>query len=196
MDTDQRRLFLRAGAVVSPTGNSIRRKTISFANAGGKCRRGYLRCAMLCSLTLLAAPANAELFGGIRLGAVNLDVDAAGDPKNLALYLGFQVPNQLADISLAGEVSRSFDAGKTRRGGDLEFESEALYLVVRSTSSLFVSLRGGFVRDKVVTDRGTQRDDGFLFGGGVGVVSGRVRILLEYTSIADDADFLSLNFEF
>jgi hypothetical protein len=125
-----------------------------------------------------------------------VDVSSASNPGNMAVYLGFQLDTQLADISLAGEVNRSFSKGETRGGGDLEFESEALFLRIRTTSSLFVSLRGGYVRDKIVTGRDARRDDGILLGGGIGVVSGRTRILIEYTSVAGDADFLSLGLEF
>jgi hypothetical protein len=59
-----------------------------------------------------------------------------------------------------------------------------------------VSLRGGIVQDKIIVDGDSRADDGFLLGGGIGVVSGRTRIELEYTSIAGDANFLSLNIEF
>ncbi|TNF91077.1 MAG: hypothetical protein JSU67_07130 [Gammaproteobacteria bacterium] len=123
-------------------------------------------------------------------------MSTTSNPKNLAVYAGFQLDNRRADTSLMAEVNRTFSKGEARGGGDLEFESEAIFLRVRTTSSLFVSLRGGIVQDKIIVDSDSRRDDGFLLGGGVGVVSGRTRIELEYTSIAGDANFLSLNIEF
>ena len=135
--------------------------------------------------------------GADQPAALASDVASAANPRNLAAYFGFQLDNQLADISLAAEINRSVKSGRMRGGDDLEFESRALYLRVRTTSSLFVSLRGGYVRDRIVVDgASSERDQGFLIGAGLGVVAGRTRILLEYSSIAGDADFLSRNLEF
>ena len=146
---------------------------------------------------LLATQSSADLFGGVRLGSATVDVASTANPRNLAAYLGFQLDNQLADISLAAEINRSVKDGRMRSGGDLEFESRAVFLRVRTTSSLFVSLRGGYVRDRITIDGATSaRDEGLLLGAGLGVVAGRTRILLEYGSIAGDANFLNLSLEF
>jgi len=93
-------------------------------------------------------------------------------------------------------ADRTLREGETRRGEDLEFESEAIYLVYRTPRSLFVSLRGGIAWDKVVIDGNSSRDDGLLFGAGFGIVAGKTLIQIEYTSIAGDANFLSLSLEF
>ncbi len=171
----------------------------SPANAAS--RRGQasgpaIAASLLLPLLLLAAPVGADLSFGLRAGAMDVDVAARDDPHNLALFLAYQLDNRFIDLSLGGEVNRSYSDGETARGEDLEFESEALYLEVRTTSSLFVSLRGGYLRDKIVSGSRSQRDDGFLFGGGIGFVAGRARIRLEYTDMAGDADFVSLSLQF
>jgi len=140
--------------------------------------------------------AGADVFFGIKAGSMNVDVPAKKNPRNMAAHLGFQLDNRRADFSLMGEFNRTFSAGEARGGGDLEFESEAIFLRVRTANSLFVSFRGGIVQDKIIIDGDAQSDDGILLGGGIGVVAGRTRIQLEYTSIAGDANFLSLNIEF
>ncbi len=147
-------------------------------------------------LPLFATPAGAELAFGLRVGSMAIDAPTRDDPDNLALFLAYPLANRYVDLRFAVELGRSFSDGETRRGEDIEFESEALYLEARTTSSLFVSLRGGYLRDKVVRGSRSHRDDGFLVGGGLGFVAGRARFLLEYTDMAGDADFISLSLQF
>ncbi len=151
---------------------------------------------LLLTLSLCAAPAGADLSFGLRVGPMDIDEPARDDPDNLALFLAYPLENRYVDLSLGGEVSRSFNDGETRRGEDLEFESEALYLEVRTTSPLFVSLRGGYQQNKIISGKRSDRDDGYIIGGGIGFVSGRARFMLEYTDMGGDADFLSLGVQF
>jgi len=125
-----------------------------------------------------------------------VDVPSDKNPKNYALNLGYKLDTQFANLNLVGELNRTIRKGKTRQGGDLEFESDAIYLVLKTPRSLFVSLRAGIVRDKIITGSNSRRDDGILFGGSFGIVAGKTLIQIEYTTIAGDADFLSLSLEF
>ena len=154
------------------------------------------RLLAACLLFAFAAPVAADVSFGLRLGTMEMDRSARDDPDNLALFLAFPLDNRYVDLSLGAEVSRSISDGKNRRGEDLEFESEALYLEVRTTSSMFVSLRGGYLRDKIIAGNRSHRDDGFLLGGGIGFVAGRARVRLEYTDMGGDADFLGLSLQF
>ncbi len=151
---------------------------------------------LLLTLALFAAPADADVSVGLRIGEMEIDGKEREDPDNLALFLAYPLVNRYVDLRLAGEVSRSFSDGETNRGEDLEFESEARYLEVKTTSSLFVSLRGGYLRSNIVTAGDSDRDDGILIGGGLGFVSGRARILLEFTDMDGRADFISLSLQF
>lgn len=157
---------------------------------------GIFICILLSAAQLLTAPARAELLLGIKAGRMDIDMPARNNPWNIAAHLGFQLDNRRNDLSLVGEVNRTVDEGRVRGGGDLEFESEAVFLRARTTSSLFASFRFGIVRYEIVTDGDSRGDDGLLLGGGVGVIAGRTRIQLEFTSMGRDADFLSLNIEF
>jgi len=162
----------------------------------GKPVGGLFSCVFLFAACLFALPVCAEMFFGMKTGSMMVDVSTDKNPWNLALNLGYRLDTRLADLSLAGEVNRTVREGETRRGEDMEFESEAIYLVYRTPRSLFVSLRGGIAWDKVIIDGKSSRDDGLLLGAGFGIVAGKTLIQIEYTSIAGDANFLSLSLEF
>jgi outer membrane immunogenic protein len=162
----------------------------------GKSSAGFFSCSLLLAACLFTSSVCADMFFGVKTGPMMVDVSTDKNPINLALNLGYQLDTRIADLSLAGEVNRTLRDGETGRGEDLEFESEAIYLVYRSPRSLFVSLRGGIAWDKVVIDGNSSRDDGLLFGAGFGIVAGKTLIQIEYTSIAGDANFLSLSLEF
>jgi len=162
----------------------------------GKPVAGFFSCALLFAACLFTSSVCADMFFGVKTGSMMVDVSTDKNPVNLALNLGYQLDTRIADLSLAGEVNRTLREGETRRGEDLEFESEAIYLVYRSPRSLFVSLRGGIAWDKIVIDGNSSRNDGLLFGAGFGIVAGKTLIQLEYTSIAGDANFFSLSLEF
>ena len=157
---------------------------------------GFFSCALLFAACLFTLPACADMFFGVKTGSMMVDVSTDKNPINLALNIGYRLDTRVADLSLAGEVNRTLREGETRRGEDLEFESEAIYLVYRTPRSLFVSLRGGIAWDKVVIDGNSSRDNGLLVGAGFGIVAGKTLIQIEYTSIAGDANFLSLSLEF
>ncbi len=61
---------------------------------------------------------------------------------------------------------------------------------------MFVSARGGWARDKVISGGDVDRNDGLLWGVSIGGIVGKTLIHLEYTSIAGDAEFLALSIEF
>jgi len=162
---------------------------------------GKLGGRLYCGIFLLAAclfvfPVSADMFFGMKAGAMMVDVGSDKNPRNLALNLRYQLDTQLADLSLGSEVNRTLHEGETRRGEDLEFESEAIYLLWKTPRSLFLSVRGGIVRDRVIIDNNERKDDGLLLGAGFGVIVGKSIMQIEYTSIAGDADFLSFSLEF
>ena len=153
-------------------------------------------CVSLFAACLFALPAYADMYFGVKTGSMMVDIPTDRNPWNFALNLGYRLDTRLADLSLAGEINRTLREGETRNGENLEFESEAVYLVWKTPRSLFVSLRGGIVRDKIIIGSNASRDDGLLLGAGFGGVVGKTFIQIEYTSIAGDANFLSLSLEF
>ncbi len=170
----------------------------------GKARQGRripavdaLRAALLLFLLLPAAPAGADTFAYIRAGTVNVDGISGSNPFNLGFNLGYELDSDFADMSVVGEINRSIDSGKIKRGGgDLEFESNGLYLMFRTTRSLFATFSVGAVQNRVIADGVSSRSTGIAFGGSVGIVIGRTRCQIEYTSLAGDADFFSIGLAF
>jgi hypothetical protein len=102
----------------------------------------------------------------------------------------------VADFSVAAEINRSIDEGEYARGGSLEFESNAIFLVYKSTRSLFVTARIGLVETKTIISGDTSRDEGIALGGGVGVVIGRTRLLWEFVSYNGDATHFGIGLQF
>ena len=157
---------------------------------------GLLRSPIFFVTLLLAVPAAADPFAYVRLGGVNVEGSSRDNPLNLALNFGYELDSYVADLSLAAEINRTIDDGEANRGGELEFESNGIYLVYKSTRSLFVVGRIGVVENKIIKRSNTERSDGFALGGGIGVVVGRTRLQLELTSYTGHAKFFTLGLQF
>jgi hypothetical protein len=127
---------------------------------------------------------------------MKVDIPSNTNPTNIALNLGYEIDALLADLSLVGELNRTVSSGETSHGDKLKFESNGIYLAFKTTGALFVTLRGGFVQNKIIAGNTTRRGDGIALGGGIGIVAGRTRLQIEYTSFAGDANYLSLGLEF
>jgi len=155
-----------------------------------------LQTASLLILLLSSAPAGADMFAYIRAGGVKVDGISSSNPINLAVDLGYELDSDLADMSIIGEINRTIDSGKLRRGGDLEFESNGIYLMFRTTRSLFATFSIGAVQNRVIADGVSSSKTGIALGGSIGIVIGRTRLQIEYTSLAGDADFLSIGLAF
>ncbi len=147
--------------------------------------------AMMFAPTLAADP-----FTYVKLGSMNVDGPQKDHPFNLALSLGYELDSYVADFSVAAEVNRSIDDGEYRNGGDIEFESNGLFFIYKSTRSLFVVGRVGYVENKTIIRGHTSRDDGIALGGGLGIVIGQTRLHLEFVSYAGDANHISLGLQF
>jgi hypothetical protein len=159
-------------------------------------KAGFLLAAVLPVTILFTAPAAADVFTYVKLGKIDVDVASRASPTNLALNIGYELDSHLADLSLAAEINRSIDSGKTGRREDLEFESNGVYLVYKSTRSLFTKLRVGIVDNKIIEGSSSQRSDGIAVGGGIGIVIGRTRLQIEYTVISDDANHFTIGLQF
>ncbi|MDH3535327.1 MAG: hypothetical protein OER87_06250 [Gammaproteobacteria bacterium] len=157
---------------------------------------GCRRCVLLVITMLASVPAAGEMHLGVTTGRMSVDVSSSSAPKNMALSLGYEIDTRLANLRLVGEINRTVSRGKTRGGEGLEFESDGIYLLFKTNRPLYFTLRGGVVQDEIITGATTSKDRGFAIGGGIGVISGRARIVIEYTKIAGDADYLSLGLEF
>jgi len=157
---------------------------------------GLWQIAMLLSTLTLSAPVFGETFVGIKLGSMSVDKSQGSRPRNYALNLGYEFDTLGLNMSIVGEINRTMDKGETRQGDSLEFESNGIYLMFKTNRRVFTSLSVGYVENKTITASETWRGYGLALGGGVGVTIGRTRMQLQYTSLANDADFLSLGLDY
>ena len=155
-----------------------------------------LRSAILFTTLLFTVPAAGAMFIGAKLGPVMVDTPSSSDPINIAVNLGYEIDTLMADLSLTGEINRTVSRGETNYGDELMFESNGIYLVFKTTRSFFVTFRGGVVQNKIIAGSTSRRNNGISLGGGIGMVVGRTRVQIEYTSITGDANYLSLGLEF
>ncbi len=160
------------------------------------CFTGLLGSVIFLATLSIAAPAAADAFTYVKLGGVNVEGSSKDNPLNLALNFGYELDSYVADLSIAAEINRTVDDGEANRGGGLEFESNGLYLIYKSTRSLFAVARIGLVENKIIKRGNTERSDGFALGGGIGVVIGRTRLQLELTSYTGHAKFFTLGLQF
>ena len=166
------------------------------ARGRGVHKRAALVGVLCWFLISLPGPAGADTFVYVRYGEMNVDGKERDDIQNLAFNLGYELDSYRADMSLAAEISRTLEEGKTGQGRDLEFETEGLFLIYRSTRSLFASLRVGLVRATRIRDGDSDSSSGLGVGGGIGIVIGQTRLQIELTSYAAEANFLTLGLQF
>jgi hypothetical protein len=145
---------------------------------------------------MFSLPAQGEIQLGVAAGRMSVDVASRSAPWNLALSLGYPIDTRLANLRVLAEINRTASHGEARDGDDLEFESNGILLELKSNHPVYFSLRGGFVEYRVVGSGAESDELGIALGAGLGVISGRARIVLEYTSYDGEADFLSLGLKF
>ena len=156
----------------------------------------FLQSVILFTSLLFTAPAAGEMFIGAKLGPMTVDAPSRSNPINLAVNLGYEIDTLMADLSLTGEINRTISSGDSSNGDELTFRSNGIYLVFKTTRALFVTFRGGVVQNEIIAGSRSRRHNGISLGGGIGMVVGRTRVQIEYTSIAGDANYLSLGLEF
>lgn len=171
---------------------------INFDNCKvlGKYTSHFLRPVILIAILLSTTPAAGDMSFGVKLGPVSVDTPSRSDPINIAGDLGYEIDTLLANLSLAVEVNRTIINGETKKGEDLKFKSNGIYLVYKTNKSLYMTFRGGVVQNEIVSGSNSRRNNGISLGGGIGGVVGRGRVQIEYTLIAADANYLSICLEF
>lgn len=167
----------------------------SHTPGGRRSPRG-LGFVVLVAIFFYAAPAVGDMFTYVRFGNVDLHIFSPTNPFNLALNLGYELDSDIADFSIMAEVSRTVNPGDSGAGENLEFESNGIYLVQKSTRSLFASYRIGLVENKIISGSDSDRSSGLAYGAGIGVVIGRTRLQIEFTFFADNAKQLTLGLQF
>jgi len=155
-----------------------------------------LKIAVVLGSLLFTASAMADPFIGLKLALMNMDEEVKEDPMNIAVNFGYSLDTWVADLSVIAEHSQTVDSGRTRQGEKLELNANAVYVLWKTTRSMYVSLRGGAVKNEIMEGGDSQYNSGLLLGAGIGQVIGRTRLQVEYTSLAGDTRFFGISLEF
>ena len=145
---------------------------------------------------LIAGSVAADPFIGLKLALMDVDGKVKEDPLNVAVNFGYSLDTWIADLSVVAEHNHTVDSGETRQAEKLELNANAVYLLWKTTRSMYVSLRAGAVCNEIIEAGNSRDNSGLLLGVGIGQVIGRSRLQIEYTSLAGDATFLGIGLEF
>jgi len=155
-----------------------------------------LKMTVVLGSLLFAASATADPFVGLKVAKIDMDRKMKEDPLNVAINFGYSLDTWVADLSVIAEHNHTVDSGKTQQDEELELNSNAVYLLWKTTRSMYVSLRAGAVQNEIIEGGNSRYKSGLLLGAGIGQVIGRTRLQFEYTSLAGDARFLGISLEF
>ncbi|MDH3453147.1 MAG: hypothetical protein OEN20_12080 [Gammaproteobacteria bacterium] len=150
--------------------------------------------AVLVTTILITVPAAGDVFLGVNAGRMDVGRSGAG-ATNLGLTLSSDLDVLHLDLGVAAELTRTAISGETR-GGDIDVDTNALYVTVKTPGTVFVRLRGGFMNETVRVGRSSDSDSEFSWGAGLGANIGKVRVALGYTTGWGAVDYLSFGVQF
>ena len=161
----------------------------------GQINSRFLQFTILITTIFIAVPAQGDIFMGIKIGRIAVDIPSDENPINVAVNVGYEIDTLLADLGLMAEVTRTVSSGEDRNGEEIEFESNGVYLVFKTTGPLYLTLRGGVVEDKTTASSTSDRQRGVSIGGGIAIIAGRTLLQVEYTTYPESANYLSFGIQ-
>jgi len=179
----------------------INRRKVGLAATSARITCGqntsrFLKFIVLLATVFIAVPVQGDIFMGIKIGGMAVDIPSDENPVNVAVNVGYEIDTLLADLGLLAEVTRTVSSGEDRNGEGIEFESNGVYLVFKTTGPLYLTLRGGVVEDKTTVSSASDRERGVSVGGGIGIIAGRTLLQVEYTTFAGNANYFSFGLQF
>lgn len=145
---------------------------------------------------VVSTAATPQPFVGVKLAPLEVEGSEPDDPLNLAVNFGYALDTWVADLSLVAELNYTVEDGRTYQDQDLQLNSNAVYVLWKTTRSMYVSLRAGAVQNELVEGSDSSYKTGLIVGASIGQVVGRTRVQIEYTSLAGDASFYGISLEF
>ena len=133
----------------------------SFKSSGYQLMRikhGIL--GMLVFVFMATSTVHADQFIGAKLTSLNVHEQSSREPLNIAINLGHELDTWIADLSLVAEFSRTVAHGKTPLNEDLDVDYNAVYLLWKTTRSMFVTLRAGFADNEIINGDRSQNKRG------------------------------------
>ena len=108
---------------------------------------------------------------------------------------GYEVGVVFGDLAFEGEITRTVSKGDLF-GQDVEVETEALYVALRTAGPVYFKGRVGTLQETVIVGSNSGTDSGTSFGVGVGFSLGLAQLELDLTHIETDITYLSLGVVF
>ena len=155
-----------------------------------------LRKLVVVTLLLLgfSTSAYAEFLLGVKTGPMLVkfdDADVSDDPTNLGISVGYELGVFVGGLAIEAEFTRSLAAGSVL-DNDLEVSTQGVYASFTTAGPLYFKARVGLMDATLDAGGLTEDENGETYGVGVGLSLGLFRIELEYTSIDDDVNFISI----
>lgn len=147
----------------------------------------------------LCSTALADFYLGAKTGLMMADIEGADvdtHPTNVGVSLGYELGVLAGDLALEAEFTRTAAEGEVEGGGDIEVDSNAVYVAFTTAGPLYFKIRGGLQETEVRAGSGEENERGETFGVGVGFSLGLLRLEAELTSIDDDVNFVSIGVVF
>ena len=117
-------------------------------------------------------------------------VSGADDITNAGVVVGYDIGAVVADLALEGEITTTVD------DSDVEIDTQALYLAIRTGGPIYLKAKGGFINEEVSGPGGSESDSGVSYGVGLGFGIGIAQLELEITTIEADVVFFSVGAQF
>ena len=152
------------------------------------------RVLVVALLWMIASGAQADFLFGVKTGPMLVDVegaDVSDDPTNVGVSVGYELGVLIGGLAVEAELTRSLSAGSVA-GNDLEISTQGLYASFTTAGPIYLKARVGIMDASVDAGGFSEDEGGETYGLGVGFSLGLFRVELEYTSIDDDVNFISL----
>ncbi|NOZ53419.1 MAG: hypothetical protein GXP08_09825 [Gammaproteobacteria bacterium] len=146
-------------------------------------------CAVIAPKVMAGEFTIAAMTGPMLLGDLPGDPD---DPTNGGIVLGYELGIVLADLAVEADFTKTLDKGNN----ESEVDTAGLYLALRTPGPIYFKVRGGFVSWDYSDENSSSDDSGTSYGLGIGFSLALLQIELDYTTIDDDINFVSLGIRF
>ncbi len=154
-------------------------------------------------LVAAAGQASAEgLYGGGKIGLMDLDYHDTNEATNLGVLLGYDFPSRnMIQGALEVELTTTISDGDFGGRGHWDLDTQAAYGVLKIGDPLYAKLKAGLLHEEGSTSgRGGSfngSDTGLSVGfGGGWRLAPNVALEAEFTRIEQDVDFWSFGANF
>lgn len=154
----------------------------------------YILLALSSLVMASPAAANGWIFGA-NTGMMDVDVPGVSNPTNIGLMAGYEIGVGVGDIAFEGEITRTLSPGSFL-GADVEVETEALYVALRTAGPVYFKGRLGTLQEEVRIGSTSGSETGSSVSLGVGFSLALVQLELDMTVVEEDVTYFSVGVVF